>query len=99
MSKDKNTAASAVNTAPTGAVTPPSQYFVFGKTNYMIMVAGIVLIGLGYFLMRGGGTDPAHPEIFDAAEKYSAMRITYAPIIIVVGLFVEVFAIMYKQKD
>ena len=73
-------------------------YFVFGKANYMIMGVGVIMLLFGYAIMWGGGTDPNHPEIFDAAAKYSFTRITLSPIIIILGLIVEIFAIMYKPK-
>ena len=40
----------------------------FGKQNYLIFLAGIVLIVLGYLLMIGGGSDDPNvfnPAIFD----------------------------------
>ena len=72
------------------------QQFLFGKTNYLIMFVGILVIALGYLLMVGGkSSDPAqfHPD-----QVYSFRRITLAPIIIVIGLIMEIFAIMYKDK-
>ena len=75
------------------------EYFVFEKTNYIIMAVGIVFMLVGYFVMVGGGTDPNHPEIFNAAEKYSFTRITLAPILILLGLVIEIVAIMYKPKE
>jgi hypothetical protein len=90
----------AKTTAPTA--TPkyqPQEFFVFERINYIIMAAGIALMLIGYFIMVGGGTDPNHPEIFNAAEKYSFTRITLAPILILLGLVVEIVAIMYKPKE
>ena len=31
--------------------------FVFNKTNYILMVIGIVLLIIGYILLSGGGSD------------------------------------------
>ena len=70
---------------------------LFSKENYIWMLAGIVLIALGMFLMSGGksNTDPA---VFNKEALYSPIRITVAPILILVGLVVEVFAIFRKPK-
>lgn len=70
---------------------------LFSKENYRWMLAGIVLIALGMFLMSGGksNTDPA---VFNKEALYSPIRITVAPILIIAGLVVEVFAIFRKPK-
>ncbi|MDE7072020.1 MAG: DUF3098 domain-containing protein, partial [Bacteroidales bacterium] len=36
--------------------------FAFGRENYILMIAGIVLLGIGYLLMVGGGSKD--PEVF-----------------------------------
>ena len=71
--------------------------FVFGKINYILMLAGMAVIACGYLLMIGG--HPENPAEFNSKELYSATRITIAPIVIMVGLIIEVFAIMVKAKD
>lgn len=73
------------------------QGFVFGKINYILMLAGIAIIVIGLVLMIGGG--PEDPAVFNPEEKYSFTRITLAPILILLGLVVEIFAIMVKAKD
>lgn len=70
--------------------------FAFGKENYMLVIAGLVLIAIGFFLMSGGGSDD--PAVF-SEEIFSARRITVAPIVILLGFAVEIFAIMKKPKD
>lgn len=62
------------------------------------MLSGLVLIALGMFLMSGGksNTDPA---VFNKEALYSPIRITVAPILILAGLVVEVFAIFRKPKQ
>jgi hypothetical protein len=69
---------------------------LFGKENYIWMITGAVVIALGMLLMGGGkSTDPA---VFDQKEVYSTTRITIAPILILIGLGLEVFAIFKKSK-
>ena len=45
------------------------------------------------------GGSPVNDAEFNSKELYSATRITVAPIVIVIGLVIEVFAIMIKAKD
>lgn len=69
--------------------------FLFGKKNYVVMLIGLVFIGLGFILMAGGGSD--NPEIFNA-EMYNFRRIRLAPTLVIIGLGIEIYAIMAKPK-
>jgi hypothetical protein len=69
---------------------------LFTKDNYIWMAVGIVIVLLGLLLMSGGKS--ADPKVFDESEVYSFRRITLAPILIMAGLMVEVYAIMKKPK-
>ncbi|HUP11240.1 MAG TPA: DUF3098 domain-containing protein [Niastella sp.] len=69
---------------------------LFTKDNYIWMIAGIILVGLGIILMAGGKSDD--PNVFKTNEVYSVRRITIAPILILLGLGVEVYAIFKKPK-
>ena len=72
-----------------------NQKEIFGKKNYQIMFIGLAFIIAGFVLMSGGDTldeTSFNPEIFNF------QRITLAPILILTGFVIEVFAIMYKQK-
>jgi hypothetical protein len=69
---------------------------IFGKENLQWMLIGLVVIAIGLVLMAGGkGEDP---NVFAENEVYSMKRITLAPIMIVAGLLIEVYAIMRKSK-
>lgn len=70
--------------------------FPFGKENYMLMILGIALIFLGFILMSGGGSDD--PAVWDPSI-FSTTRITIAPLLVMAGFVVEVFAIIKKSKD
>ena len=74
--------------------TTPS---IFTKENYIWMAAGVVLIAIGMLLMAGGKSD--NPAVFDDKEVYSTTRITIAPILILAGLVLEIFAIFRKPKS
>lgn len=71
------------------------QTFVFGKKNYLFMGVGVVLIALGYLLMAGGGSDD--PTVFNP-EIFNAQRLTWAPLILLAGLALEIYAIMIPSK-
>jgi len=75
--------------------TSPS---IFSKENYMWMLAGAVLIAIGMFLLSGGKSN-SDPNVFDKDAVYSSTRITIAPILILAGLVVEIFAIFRKPKN
>jgi len=74
------------------ATTP----FLFDRTNYIIMVAGVLVVILGFVLMSGGATD--NPAVFPKEEIYSTMRITIAPIVVILGFAIEIFAILKRPK-
>ena len=67
---------------------------LFGKENFIWMLAGAAIMALGFFLMAGGKS--ADPTKFMDGEVYSTTRITIAPILIIAGFIVEIFAIMKK---
>lgn len=68
---------------------------VFGKKNYQLMLLGLIFITLGFFLMSGGGSED--PNIFNE-EIYNFRRIRVAPILVVFGFIIEVYAIMKNPK-
>lgn len=70
----------------------------FNKKNYILMVAGLIFMGLGYVLMIGGGS--TDPNVF-SEEIFSFRRITLAPILILLGIVVEIFAILinFDKKE
>lgn len=69
---------------------------VFPKENYKIMIAGLAIVVVGFLLMMGGASDD--PNSFKPEEVYSFRRITLAPIVILLGLVVEIYAIMRRPK-
>lgn len=65
--------------------------FVFGKKNYTFMFIGLGLIALGFILMAGGGSND--PNVFNP-EIFSRRRIRLAPTLVLIGLGIEVYAIL-----
>lgn len=70
---------------------------IFTKENYIWMLAGVIVIIIGMFLMSGGKS--SDPNVFDQKEVYSTTRITIAPLLIVIGLAIEVVAIFRKPRS
>jgi len=70
---------------------------LFTKENYTWMIIGAMILGLGMILMAGGKNQD--PNVFDKNVVYSTTRITIAPILIVAGLLIEVYAIFKKPKQ
>jgi len=69
--------------------------FLFERGNYVLMLAGLALIVLGFLLMSGGGSED--PNVYNP-ELFSARRIVVAPLFMVMGFALEVWAIMRKPK-
>ena len=70
--------------------------FLFDKGNYTWVISGLVLILIGFFLMAGGKS--ADPHVFNYNEVYSFQRITLAPIVLLIGFGIEVYAIMKRPR-
>ena len=69
--------------------------FAFGKRNYRFMIIGIIFIALGFILMSGGGSDD--PNVFNE-EIYSFRRIRIAPLLVISGFAIEIYAILTKPE-
>jgi len=91
MSKAKNTVSK--NTA---SKEEKSKFMPFRKDNYMFLLIGLVFIAIGFILMIGGSSD--NVDEF-STEVYSFRRITLSSILIVLGLVIEIYAIMKQPKD
>lgn len=76
--------------------TPPKPGFIFGKKNYMFMFIGLAVIALGFILMAGGGSDD--PNVFNE-EIFSTRRIHIAPMVVVLGFAIEVYAILLNPNS
>lgn len=68
----------------------------FTTKNYIMMLAGVVVIILGFVLMSGGGEHTA--TTFDESI-FSFRRITLAPIVVIAGFVFEIFAIMKRFPE
>ena len=98
MKSSRPARSTATKTAPPPA-TKKKQVAVelFGKENFKWMLIGVGVLILGFLLMAGGGSDD--PNVFNADEVYSTRRITIAPIIILIGIAIEIYAIFRQPKS
>ena len=69
--------------------------FLFGKKNYLFMFIGLAFIALGFIFMAGGGSDD--PTIFNEA-MYDFQRIRLAPTLVIIGLGIEIYAVLLNPK-
>jgi amino acid permease len=70
--------------------------FLFDRRKYLVLIAGLVMLGIGFALMLGGGADS--PDDFNE-EIFGTQRIRVAPWFIFIGLVLPIVAIMMKKKD
>lgn len=68
----------------------------FGKMNYILVLAGVLVIALGMVLMIGGGS--SDPDVFNE-KMFDFQHITLAPILILLGFVVEIVAIFWRRKQ
>ena len=70
--------------------------FAIPRKNVLYIIAGFAVMVLGYVLMSGGGSDD--PNVFNYG-MFSFRRIVLAPVVILVGMVVEIWAIMHIGKS
>jgi hypothetical protein len=70
---------------------------LFDRQNLLWMVIGAAVMTLGFMLMAGGRSED--PNVFNPDEVYSTTRITIAPLLIIAGLVIEIFAIFRHPKN
>jgi hypothetical protein len=87
LNEKPETPAAAVNTSN-------SSKMVFEKSNYIFMIAGVVLIMIGLVLLSGGKSED--PKVFNEAI-FNTQRLVVAPLIMLAGFMLEIYAIMKKK--
>jgi hypothetical protein len=68
----------------------------FTTKNYVMMLAGLLVIVLGFVLMSGGGD---HTATYFDESIFSFRRITLAPVVVIAGFVVVGVAIMKRFKQ
>jgi len=80
---------------PQAAVVTQEPTFIFGRINYIYMLVGAACLAIGLALMSGGAMPD--PDTWDDSIIYSFRRITLAPMVMIVGLILLIFAIFKRQ--
>lgn len=63
---------------------------------FKLFIIGLLVMILGYVLMIGGGSDD--PNVFNYA-MFDFRRLVLAPAVILVGIVIEIIAIMNKENS
>ena len=69
--------------------------FAFNKINYMLLLAGVAIIVIGFLLMMG----PGSTELTFEPDIFSFRRIKLAPAVCFFGFIFVIYAIMRKPKN
>ena len=71
---------------PLNSADNNAAHFVFEKQNYVLMIASIAIVIIGFLLMSG------------ETDIYSFRKIVLAPIVVIGGFAVGFFAILKKRS-
>ena len=80
---------------------PQYNPFYFGKKNYQLMLVGLALILAGFLLMLGPDANTVDGKLDPNAwneDIFSIRRIRIAPLLVISGFVVQVFAILKRNK-
>jgi len=69
--------------------------YAFGKTNFILLAIGMLVVIIGFILMSGSGSD----EHVFSPDIFSVRRIKIAPVVCFIGFASIVYAIIRKPKD
>ena len=69
--------------------------FAFGRMNFILLAAGMLVVILGFILMSGDSStvEAYNPEIF------GVRRTKVAPVVCLLGFVSMVYAVVHKSKD
>lgn len=70
------------------------QKFAFDKTNFILLIVGVVIIVVGFLLMSGSGSSETqfNPDIF------SVRRVKIAPVVSFIGFVFMIYAVIRRPK-
>lgn len=94
--KDVKERKGAQVTGATAKKEPAGMGRLFGKENYTWMLVGAAVMIVGFLLMAGGRSPD--PNVFDTNEVYGFRRITIAPIVILAGFVIEIYALFRQPR-
>lgn len=89
--KSTRTESKNKTTGKSYAKTYQSREMVFSRENYKWVGIGLALLALGMILMIGGYNE--NPAVWDESKIYGFQRTLLAPVLILTGLGVQIYAI------
>jgi hypothetical protein len=69
---------------------------LFDRSKYTWLIAGLLVTAVGFLLMIGGGSQD--PNVF-SEDIFSFRRMTLAPILVLAGYGMQVYAILKKTGN
>jgi FtsH-binding integral membrane protein len=69
------------------AESKPQQPMLFAKENYILIIASLVILVVGFMLMSG------------KTDIYNSTKLTVAPIVVILGFILGIVAIFYRKKS
>ena len=60
---------------------------IFGRTNYMLVIIGVLVVAIGFIIMMG-----------KEGNIYDTRRTVIAPIVVLIGFGIAGYAIFYRKK-
>lgn len=84
------------------AEVPQKNTFYFGEHNYKLMLIGLALIVIGFVLMMGADANTVDGKYDPNSWNegiFSIRRIRIAPLLVIAGFVVQVYAILRRKKD
>jgi hypothetical protein len=60
---------------------------LFDKENYILIIASLVILVIGFMLMSG------------TTDIYNSTKLTVAPIVVILGFILGIVAIFYRKKS
>ncbi len=69
---------------------------LFDRHKYMWLIIGLIVTAIGFILMIGGSSDD--PAVFSDAI-FNFRRMTLAPILVLAGYAIQIYAIMKKSAS
>ena len=78
---------SSIKKPATKAESKPQQPMLFAKENYILIIASLVILIIGFMLMSG------------KTDIYNSTKLTVAPIVVILGFILGIVAIFYRKKS
>ncbi|MEY4041350.1 MAG: DUF3098 domain-containing protein [Bacteroidetes bacterium] len=78
---------SSIKKPASKAESKPQQPMLFAKENYILIIASLVILIIGFMLMSG------------KTDIYNSTKLTVAPIVVILGFILGIVAIFYRKKS